>query len=77
MLGKSVGNAPQKCRPPSQKDVGAWAGVVYHIGANDIWLSLSQEKWHKDQAIITALQKELISTAGWLNHKLLLLSKRG
>jgi hypothetical protein len=40
-----IQDAPEKCRPPTQKDVGAWVGAIYHIGADKIWLTVSQEKW--------------------------------
>jgi hypothetical protein len=42
-----IQDAPRKFIPPSQKDVGAWAGAVYHIRADAIWISVSKEKWDK------------------------------
>jgi hypothetical protein len=62
-------------RPPSHKDVGAWAGAIYHIGVDEIWLAVSQEKWDGGRINVAALQSDLQASGGWWNHKTLLRHK--
>ena len=76
-------DAPRKFRPPSQSSAGAWTGSIFRVGADQITVSVSQEKWDRGRGLVKDLlahftaevnctpslnRKELERSAGFLNH---------
>ena len=47
-------DAPRKFRPPSQSNAGAWTGSLFRVGADQVTISASQEKWDRGRGLTRA-----------------------
>ena len=78
-----IQDAPQKFRPPSQNQAGAWTGTIFRIDKIVISKTVPQEKWEKGIGIVENLsklisehpnerpllkRKDLERQTGFLNH---------
>jgi hypothetical protein len=51
-------DAPRKFRPPSQLKAGAWTGTIFAVSPDNITKTVSMDKWHKGQTVLSNLKNQ-------------------
>jgi hypothetical protein len=63
-----IQDASRKRRKASQTP-GAWGGAMTSTDGDNVYVTVSQEKWDKSKAMIAKTMEEISATDGWLVQK--------